>query len=102
MKLNDKQSNMINDFMIRYNSNMKFGVADNTDFEVNGADGIIGLAHMYYDSSLSFIHNLKNSKIIDSLSFSFLFEGEIDVPMSGKLILGKHKNFSNKNVTTCP
>ena len=83
-------------------ANMKFGVADNTDFEVNGADGIIGLAHMYYDSSLSFIHNLKNSKIIDSLSFSFLFEGEIDIPMSGKLILGKHKHFSNKNVTTCP
>ena len=25
---------------------MKFGVADNKDFEANGADGIIGLAHM--------------------------------------------------------
>ena len=81
---------------------MTFGAADKTDFEVEGGDGIIGLAHKYYEESLSFIHMLKNSKIIDSLSFSFKFEGDINVPMSGKLILGKHKDFSSNYTVTCP
>ena len=81
---------------------MIFGAADKTDFEVEGADGIIGLAHKYYEESLSFIYMLKSSKVIDSLSFSFKFEGEINVPMSGKLILGKHKDFSSNSTVTCP
>jgi DUF2075 family protein len=81
---------------------MAFGVADKTEFEVEDCDGIIGLAHMYYDESLSFIYMMKNAKVIDSLSFSFKFEGDIDIPMSGKLILGKHKDFSSNSTVTCP
>ena len=81
---------------------MAFGVADKTDFGVEGSDGIIGLAHKYYEESLSFIYMLKNSKVIDSLSFSFKFDGSIKVPMSGKLILGKHNDFSSSKTKSCP
>ena len=54
---------------------VKFGAADVTDFEVEGGDGIIGLAHDYDDEELSFIHMLKKSKVTDSIIFSFKFEG---------------------------
>ena len=81
---------------------MAFGVADKTEFEVEDCDGIIGLAHMYYDESLSFIYMMKNAKVIDSLSFSFKFDGSIKAPMSGKLILGKHNDFSSSKTKSCP
>ena len=91
---------------IEYTDNKKFkmafGAADETDFEVEGSDGIIGLAHKYYEESLSFIYMLKNAKVIDSLCFSFKFDGNIKAPMSGKLILGKHKDFSSSKTKSCP
>ena len=81
---------------------VKFGAAQTTEFEVDGADGIIGLSHYYSDESLSFIYMLKKYKVIDSTVFSFKFEGSLSVGMSGKLILGKHKDFSSSDAVTCP
>ena len=81
---------------------IKFGAAEETDFNVEDSDGIIGLAHYYEDESLSFIHMLKKYKITDSLSFSFKFEKDLSIGMSGKLIIGKHEDFSSDKVATCP
>ena len=81
---------------------IKIGVADNTHFYSNSADGIIGLSHYYEDESYSFIHILKQNNIIDSKSFSFKYKEDILDGLSGKLILGKHTDFSNKEAVTCP
>ena len=85
--------------------NIIFGVADYTDFDVSGGDGIIGLAHYYSkkEESFSFIHMLKKYKITDTLSFSLKFEKkEIYEGMTGKLIIGNHKDFSSNYSVTCP
>ena len=81
---------------------VKFGAASVTDFNVEGGDGIIGLAHDYDDEELSFIHMLKKSKVTDSKIFSFKFEGNLDIGMKGKLYIGKHKDFSSGDSVTCP
>ena len=78
---------------------IKFGVADQTQLEVDQGDGIIGLGHYYPDESLSFIHMLKKARITDSLLFSFKFE---DRKNTGKLYIGKHSDFSQDNAVTCP
>ena len=91
--------NFINDFTFK----MKFGVADNTFFNVKDADGVIGLAHYYKDESYSFIHMLNESKITDSISFSFKFDIASDTKsITGKLIIGKHNDFESNNTVTCP
>lgn len=85
--------------------NINFGVADATEFEVNGGDGIIGLAHDYNrnEESYSFIHMLKKYKITDTLSFSLKLEqNQIEEEMKGKLIIGKHDDFSSNSSVTCP
>ena len=61
------------------------------------------MAHDYdfdeYDESMSFIHMLKEYKITDSKSFSIKFGEDLDSGVSGKLFIGKHKDFlSNKTV----
>lgn len=91
--------NFINDI----NFKMKFGVADYTHFNVKDADGVIGLAHYYKDESFSFIHMLNESKITDSISFSFKFDAAPDKKsFIGKLIIGKHNDFESSNTVTCP
>ena len=81
---------------------MKFGVADNTFFNVKDADGVIGLAHYYEDESYSFIHMLNESKITDSISFSFKFDTASDKKsIIGKLIIGKHNDFESNNIVAC-
>lgn len=80
---------------------MFFGVATKTDFKAIGADGIIGLAHVYYDEGLSFIQMLKNGGVTSSTMFSLKFQN-INMGVAGKLYLGKHDDFSKNNVGTCP
>ena len=84
------------------NFEVKFGVAYKTNFDVDNGDGIIGLSKYYEDENLSFIHMLKKYKLTDSLSFSFKFESDLSLGMSGKLIIGKHKDFSSNETLNCP
>ena len=80
---------------------MFFGVATTTDFRAIGADGIIGLAHVYYDEGLSFIQMLKKGGVTSSTMFSLKFQN-INMGVAGKFYLGKHDDFSKNNVGTCP
>ena len=85
--------------------NITFGVADNTNFEIDKGDGILGLAHDYfgeYDESMSFIHMLKEYKITDSKSFSIKFGEDLDAGVSGKLFIGKHKDFMSDETIVAP
>ena len=80
---------------------MLFGVASKTDFRVIGADGIIGLAHVYYNEASSFIHMLNQGGVTSSTLFSLKFQNS-NIGVSGSLYLGKHDDFSKNNVGTCP
>ena len=79
------------------NFKLKFAVADETDFNIDGADGVIGLNYKYTNVMNSFIHMLKEYQVTDSLSFSLKFEKDINIGMSGKLYIGKHKDFSSSS-----
>ena len=80
----------------------KFGVATETDFTVENADGIIGLSHYYSDKSTSFIHRLYEEGITNSKKFSFKFGDNISSGQMGKLFLGKHDDFSSSDTVKCP
>ena len=80
-----------------------FGLATKTYFPIGVADGIIGLGHSYYNmNDISFIHMLQQAGITNSKSFSLKFGNNINPGASGKLILGKHDDFSNGNLPSCP
>ena len=89
-------------YINKANFKMKFGAAEVTDYNVEESDGIIGLAHYYLNEDLSFIHMLKKYNITDSLSFSFKFEKDLNIGMSGKLFIGKHPDFNSNKTRTCP
>ena len=89
-------------FIDNINFNFKFGVADNTNLYINGADGILGLSHYYENEDLSFIHMLKKNQIISSTVFSLKYQEDILVGMTGKLIIGKHNDFLSKDTVSCP
>ena len=78
-----------------------FGVAEQTDFDVDNGDGIIGLGHNYEDESISFIHMLKKYEVTDSTLFSFNFDSTI-IGASGQLYIGKHTDFYSDIAKTCP
>jgi len=83
--------------------NINFGVASTTQFQVSGADGIIGLTKSYKDESLSFIHMLKKSGNTDSLAFSFKFENDqFTSNVKGKMYIGRHEDFSKNGTKSCP
>ena len=86
------------------NFKLMFGVAEKTNLKIDDVDGIIGLGYNYGDDEedYSFIHMLKKHKITDSLAFSIKFEKDIYSGMSGKLIVGRHKDFSSSSVIACP
>ena len=93
------------DYFIYINNSrfkMLFGVAYQTDFSVDGIDGIIGLGHNYYNKAKSFINMLYQSEITNSLSFSLKFGDNIYPGESGKLIIGKHEDFFSKKCVTTP
>jgi len=79
-----------------------FGVATQTDFSVDGADGIIGLANYYDDKSKSLIYRLYEEKITNSKQFSFKFGENINTGQTGKLFIGKHEDFSSSDTVKCP
>lgn len=81
---------------------LQFGVAIKTDFDINGADGIIGLASYYSNENLSFISMLKNGGVTDSQMFSIKFGYNAIPGITGTFIVGKHPDFLNYNTVTTP
>lgn len=84
------------------NNNMKVGAATQTNFNVIGGDGICGLGYKYSDEGQSLIHTLKKNGITDSQIFSFKFDGEANIGVSGKMYIGKHSDFSSSSSVTAP
>ena len=83
-------------FITNHQHYIKFGVANKTNFDVAGADGIMGLAKKYSSSQSSKIWTMSDKKIISSKSFSFKYFPEDYVEM----YLGdEHPDF---NVETNP
>jgi hypothetical protein len=78
-----------------------FGAAMKTNFNVYQGDGICGLARVYNEENLSFIHALKNGKVTNSLAFSLKFYLQ-NSQIIGKMILGKDQDFSKSGIATCP
>ena len=84
--------------------NMKFGVADMTDFNIKNVDGVLGIAHEYKDESLSFMKMLLKANNINLNQFSFKFPSN-NITLNGtigQLLIGKHKDFESNKVVTCP
>ena len=79
-------------FITKDRHDIKFGVADKTNFEVEGADGIMGLAKRYTLDQYSKIWTMYNKNIISSKSFSFKYFPQDYVEM----YLGdEHPDFDN-------
>jgi len=85
---------MINFFNIT--NYLKFGVASYTDFDVEGADGIMGLAKGYSSYEDSAIWTMYAKGQISSKSFSFKYFSDDNIQM----YLGdEHEDFKNENNT---
>lgn len=75
---------------------IKFGVASQTNFNADGADGIMGLARHYSDRQFSKIWMMAAKNIISSKSFSFKYISDDNVDM----FLGdEHSDFKQENNT---
>lgn len=80
-------------FITRDMHSIKFGVASKTNFDVDGADGIMGLAKRYTLDQSSKIWTMYNKNLISSKSFSFKYFPEDYVEM----YLGdEHPDFNNE------
>ena len=87
-------------FIASTSYDMHFGVASKLDFNVQGADGIMGLARKYSDVSQSAIITMKNKKIIPSSGFSFKYDPHYSRQV--EMFIGdEHEDFSHKNTATC-
>ena len=89
--------------LIKFLSNDKyylfFGSANNSIFDVEGSEGILGLARTYPNDSLSPMLTLKNNGIIESASFSFKYD---KIKNELYMYAGKpHKDFETKNIPFC-
>ena len=76
-----------------------FGSANNSIFEVDGAEGIMGLAKYYPNYLLSPLLTLQKKGILKYTSFSFKYDNK-----KGNLLfyVGKpHSDFNTKNVAFC-
>ena len=83
-------------FITPDSDDVKVGIASKTSFNVDGADGIMGLARTYDKDQYSKIWTMKSKKKISSKSFSFKFISENEVYM----YLGdEHPDFSIENST---
>ena len=79
--------------------NLLFGAATETNFDVPGADGIMGLARDYKTYMYSPLWTLNAKGYIDSKSFSFKYLGDDKVEM---YIVGEHSDFNNtENTASC-
>jgi len=82
---------------IKGSFNIKFGVADETVFDVKGADGIVGLAKKYTDNIYSTIWTLKSKNLISTKSFSLKY---FDDTKSVEMYIGdEHSDFQNDEGT---
>ena len=87
------------DFLYKDKYYIFLGSANYSIFDVEGADGILGLAKSYPNYLLSPIFTLKNNGVIQSASFSFKFDS-----MNNNLFMyvgQPHKDFNSKNVAFC-
>ena len=89
--------------LLKFLSNDKyeiyFGLANNSIFDVDGADGILGLARTYPNNLLSPMLTLKDRGYIKTASFSFKYN---NVENSLYMYAGKpHKDFETKNIAFC-
>ena len=89
--------------LIKFLSNDKyylyFGSANNSNFDVEGTEGILGLARTYSNDLFSPILTLKKNGLINSASFSFKYD-----KLKNELYMyaGKpHKDFDSKNIPFC-
>lgn len=78
-----------------------FGAAEATDFNVDEADGIVGLSKLYEDKSKSFIYMLCKGGVTKSELFSFKLGLNLTLKDNGKFYIGKHDDFNKDNVATC-
>lgn len=79
--------------------NVLFGAATETNFEVPGADGIMGLARTYTKYMYSPIWTLQTKGYIDSKSFSFKYYNDTRIEM---YIGGEHEDFKDtEHTATC-
>ena len=79
--------------------NLIFGAATQTDFKVDGAQGIMGLAREYSRFDYSAIWTLNAKKYIPNKSFSFKYYDENHVEM---YIGGEHSDFlDQKHTASC-
>ena len=89
--------------LIKFLSNDKyylyFGSANNSNFDVEGTEGILGLARTYSNDLFSPILTLKKNGLINSASFSFKYD-----KLKNELYMyaGKqHKDFDSKSIPFC-
>ena len=84
-------------FMANSSFNLEFGGASKLNFDVTGADGIMGLGKKYDSSQRSALITLKNKGIVPSASFSFKYDdGTLQM-----YIGDEHEDFSLNNTATC-
>ena len=76
--------------------NLLFGAATETNFDVPGADGIMGLARDYKTYMYSPLWTLNAKGYIDSKSFSFKYLGDDNVEM---YMGGEHSDFNDTEHT---
>ena len=80
---------------------MDFGVAERTNFIVNGADGILGLSRIYEDFDKSFIHMICKGHVTNSKLFSVKLGLNTTNEKYGKFYIGKHEDFDKDDVVSC-
>ena len=81
--------------------NMDFGVAYETNFLVNDADGILGLSRIYDDYDKSFIHMMCKEHITSSKIFSIKLGLNALKNLTGSFYIGKHDDFNKNSVVSC-
>ena len=86
-------------FLSKEKYNIIFGSANISIFDVDGAEGIMGLAKSYSYYLLSPLLTLKKNGIIESTSFSFKYESKYQQLF---FYAGKpHSDFNSNNVGFC-
>ena len=80
---------------------MDFGAAYTTNFNVPGADGILGLSRIYDDYDKSFITMMCKAHVTESKIFSVKLGLNSIKNLTGTFYIGKHDDFSKDNVVSC-
>ena len=80
---------------------MDFGAAEITNFNVPGADGILGLSQIYEDNDKSFIHMMCKAHVTKSKIFSVKLGLNSIQNLTGSFYIGKHEDFNKDSVVSC-